>query len=240
MRKIFKKIFKLGALAGLSLAAVIFLLVKLPLFLGAISLLAILLFDVFMVYKILLEPPSDKTIHFDSKVIEAPSKYIKIIDDYTQEHGRLFRDKLLAIIEDTKKFIKKKERLDKSLLNHFEKTELSYIKFSTILRNIENSVSASLNNILIRLSSFDADEYEVFLRNAPLTQASYIERTEIYNDHLKYITSSVTFINDIVLKMDKLQYETAKIQYIDSTKIDEIEAIQDITHLIDTMKYYKN
>ncbi|MDR2142174.1 MAG: hypothetical protein LBR11_10380 [Deltaproteobacteria bacterium] len=166
-------------------------------------------------------------------------QYIQLFNDYIEANGNTFKNKIITIINYCKKFIKKKELLDKTLLSTLDRTELTYIKFSSIIDNIENSLVKNLNDVMLRLHSFDEDEYEQILRNTTSMSKNYIERMEIFKDYIKYVDNSIDFIDMILLKIDKLQLETAKIKSLDVIEIENLETVRDIDKLIENMKMYK-
>jgi hypothetical protein len=175
---------------------------------------------------------------FDGHKIESIPKYIELYKEYIRSNGSTFRDKLSTIIEYCKKFIQKKELISKSLLAYLDPNELSYIKFSSILNNIEDNVSKNLNDVLIHLLSFDEDEYERILK-IKVPSKNYEERLKIFQEYVSYVDYSVEFIDSILIKLDKLQLEISKIKSIDIFKIEELQTVKDIDNLITAIKYYK-
>ncbi|MDR1608770.1 MAG: hypothetical protein LBT38_10245 [Deltaproteobacteria bacterium] len=191
------------------------------------------------------KPPQEKLTgpkkaleFFDGQTIQSIPRYIELYIDYINSNGSTFKSYLGHIIIYCRKFINKKELLDKTLLSSLDKNELSFIKFSTILSNIEDSVARNLNDVLIRLHAFDEEEYEMIL-NSPKRSNNYEERLKIFQEYIAYIDASIEFIDGILLKMDKLQLETSKIKSMDIAKIENLQTVKDIDNLINNMKYYK-
>jgi hypothetical protein len=195
----------------------------------------------YLSYRIFFRVKSPKAVVYTGDTIESIPGYIKLLNEYIDNNGKTFRKNLETIVEYCRKFIRKKELLNKTLLANFSPTELTYIKFNTILNNIEDSIANNLNSVLVHLHGFDEDEYEQMFKNpASLSSmANNRERFQLYKDHLKIVGSSVTFIDGILLKIDKLQFETTKLKTIDFNDIENLESVKDIDHLISTMKYYK-
>jgi hypothetical protein len=123
-------------------------------------------------------------------------------------------------------------------LSSLDKNELSYIKFSSTLNNIENNVTKNINAVLIQLHSFDEKEYEIILKYNKNSKY-YQERMDIFNEYSKNIDDSIDFIDEILLKMDKLQLETAKMKSVDIIKIEQLNVISDIDNLINSIKHHK-
>jgi hypothetical protein len=205
-------------------------------FLGSLGLYFYLSYRIFFRVK----PP--KAAVYTGDTIESIPRYIKLINEYIDNNGKTFRKNLETIVEYCQKFIRKKELLNKTLLANFSPTELTYVKFNTILNGIENSIANNLNSILVHLHGFDEDEYEQTFKNPASLSSTAVnnrERFQLYKDHIKFVDSSVSFIDGILLKMDKLQFETTKLKTIDYNNIENLESVKDIDHLISTMKYYK-
>ncbi|MDR1870907.1 MAG: hypothetical protein LBS60_03095 [Deltaproteobacteria bacterium] len=175
----------------------------------------------------------------DDNIVKDIVKLIYKFREYIESNGKTFKYKLLLIINYSVKFVKKRNLIDKSLLSHLDKTELSFAKFSTILLNIDNSVKQNLNDILMRLLSFDETEYEEILKYQNPSSRNYIERKDIFDEYVNYINTSINFLDSILIKIDKLQLESTKIKSLDVNDIDNLTSIKDIDNLIKTMKFYK-
>ncbi|MDR0549891.1 MAG: hypothetical protein LBI10_10850 [Deltaproteobacteria bacterium] len=167
-------------------------------------------------------------------------EYLQLIKDYISNNNKTFREKLLIIKSHSEKYIKKREMINKTLLVNLNKNELTYIKFNGILVGIDVSIKKTLNDVLVRLTSFDEDEYEQILKKPDILSNTYNERRAIFKDYTDYINSSVKFLDGMLVKLDKLQLEINKLKSLDLNNIDNIDSIKNIDDLIDILKFYKS
>ncbi|MDR0548031.1 MAG: hypothetical protein LBI10_01240 [Deltaproteobacteria bacterium] len=210
-----------------------------------LSLIVYLLFTIIVVfylvfsYIILFKNQKTNIITFDGKKIESISVYIQLLNDYIKQHGYTFKKDLLSTIKYCESFIKKRELVFSTLLSHFTKTEISFIKFSSIINGVENTFAVTVNNILIRLNAFDEKEYEDFFRQKKSTSANQAKRQQIFDDYQEFLKSSLNFLDQILIKMDQLQLEISKLSALDYQDIENNELIKEIDALTKTMKLYK-
>jgi hypothetical protein len=187
---------------------------------------------------ILFYKEDTKVQNFDLKKLRSINEYIELFKEFLNAKSTSLNYKIIIITDFCNKLIKKSELLKESLLSQLTPKELTYIKIISILNNIDVSVRKNLNNILFRLRTFDEEEYLQSLRS----QSSNIstERRQIYKDYIEYINLSIDFLDRIILQIDKLQHETAKLSTIDVSQVDNLSVVQDIDSLINSMKLYKN
>ncbi|MDR0549892.1 MAG: hypothetical protein LBI10_10855 [Deltaproteobacteria bacterium] len=188
------------------------------------------------------QPPKQrnvKVVVYDSTQTRTIDQYAELIDNYIQFNGNTFKSKLSLIRSYCEKFIKKRTFVNNALLGSLEKTELTYIKFSGILNNIDQYICNILNDILSRLHAFDEDEYEEILNSHDFNSSTYLERSRIYTEYINYIDSAAGNIDKILVKLDQLLLETSKVKSLNFNNLNNIDTINDIDSLINNIKRYK-
>jgi hypothetical protein len=176
---------------------------------------------------------------FTGKKILPIEEYIALLYHYVKNHGSLLRKNLTATIKHSKKFITKKQVITSNLLMHFEPDELSFQKFSTAIENINHLLAHNLNSLVIRLNSFNEDDYFEVVKQTPSQDKYYQQRLKINEEYINFVTESVDFTDSILLKMDSLQLETSKLKSLNADDIENLDVIQDINRLIEETKFYK-
>jgi hypothetical protein len=176
---------------------------------------------------------------FDGKNIETIPKYIELLTEYIQQHTYTFKKEILNDIKACESFIKKRDLLFSSLQTFFNKTELSYLKFASVINGVENSFAVTVNNILIRLNAFDEREYEDIFRKKKVESDNLEKRQKIFDDYVEFMKTSSDYLDEILIKLDQLQLEISKLSALDYNDIENNELIKEINVLIKTMKLYK-
>ncbi|MDR1576618.1 MAG: hypothetical protein LBT86_00075 [Deltaproteobacteria bacterium] len=203
-------------------------------------LLAVILFIYFYLnYVILFNKEQNIRPTFDGKKIESIQKYIQLFNDYIKNNVYTFKKDLINFIKLSDSFNKKRELIFSTLLSYFDQNELSYQKFTVILNGVENSFAVTLNNILLRLNSFDEAEYADIFRNKPTPSANLANRQRIFDEYVEFFKSSQEYLDAILIKMDLLQLEISKLSSLDYNDIENNELIKEINSMIHSMKFYK-
>jgi hypothetical protein len=201
---------------------------------------AIILFTYFYLsYQILFKKIPTTRIPFDGKKIESIPKYIQLLTDYLNDNTYTFKRDLLGIIKSCEKFITKRGLVFSTLESHFNKNELSFIKFTNVINGVENSFAVTVNNILLRLNAFDEGEYEDIFRKKKTTDKNHEKRQKIFDEYVDFLKTSSEFLDEILIKMDQLQLEISKLSDLDYHDIENNELIKEIDTLVKTMKLYK-
>ncbi|MDR1870902.1 MAG: hypothetical protein LBS60_03070 [Deltaproteobacteria bacterium] len=191
-------------------------------------------------YITLFKKVENEPVAFDGKKIQSIPQYIQLLTDYVQNNVYTFKRDLLSIIKSCENFVKKQDLLFSTLQNYFDKNELSYQKFASVINGIENSFAVTVNNVLIRLNAFDEKEYEDIFRKKKIQSENLEKRQKIFDEYVQFLKSTSEFLDEILIKMDQLQLEISKLTSLDYHDIENIELLKEIDVLIKTMKLYKS
>jgi len=169
---------------------------------------------------------------------------IRTLDDCTpvfQEalhKGDVFDGNILQNIEQIKRFKRKHHTIDDMLLQKFTADEMSFQKFSGVLREVEGVVYANMRSILNKISAFDIEEYEAMQKKGFQTTAFSEEKKAIYNEYIDFVNHATQTNEDILLKLDKMLLEISRYNSIEDGDIQKLPAIVEMDELIKNAKLY--
>jgi hypothetical protein len=184
--------------------------------------------------------PNRELSSFTGKEILSIESYINLLHRYIRTHGKILKSNLLSIVKYSNKLLIKKDKIINNLLTHFESNELSFQKFSLTLENISLLLARSLNSVIININSFNEDDYNQLISSSSTNNNNFIERLQIYDEYINFVSQSVESIDLILLKMDKLQLQTSRLKSIKYENIESLDAIEEINKLIEDTKLYQN
>lgn len=175
-----------------------------------------------------------------------PAKQISSYEDYVEalNHYRsvkVLKDDITHALVQLDRMKKKKITL-LNLLNHrFDPTELSYRKFASVTYEVEKLFYLNIRSILNRLHIFDESEFESVLKKKPTPFAHELlqEKTNLYNEYLTFMKSSLGTNEEILLKLDKLLLEISRLDSFEPGDIENMPCMKEIDTLIKQTKYYK-
>ncbi|ADZ82287.1 hypothetical protein [Cellulosilyticum lentocellum] len=143
--------------------------------------------------------------------------------------------------------LKQVERLDKKnavihdvLLQKFNSEELSFRKFSSVLKQIEELFYLNLRSIINRLNVFDQEEYnQIAHKKAKLSSSIEAEKRKVYEEYISFIEHSIEDNEQILLKLDQLLLELSKFNSLEDGEIEAMPAMLEIDELISKTKLYQ-
>lgn len=181
-----------------------------------------------------IKPGDMKTL---DECAEACEQYIKTTKSKT------FAPNLSAMIAQSDRFKRKKATITGSLLERFSDSEMSYSKFTSVIDNIEKIIIFNTRSLVTRLISFDEEEYESLLHRSYAMGSGNDEVTKsrlgIYNEYLDYAKKAVDINENMLIKLDALVLEIAKLSSFDVNDINNMDAIRELETLIQDTKLYK-
>ncbi|MCM3626180.1 hypothetical protein M3194_02210 [Paenibacillus glycanilyticus] len=176
-----------------------------------------------------------------------PVKEIKTHDDYVVALTRFKGIKILEediglALRQLERMRKKKNTLLEVLKQRFDPAELSYKKFSTVIREVEKLFYLNVRSILNRLHTFDPSEFESVSgrKPPPLPQELLQARKNVYGEYLSFTKQSLGTNEEILLKLDQLMLEISRLDSLEPGDIDSMLCMQEIDTLIKQTQYYKN
>jgi hypothetical protein len=186
-------------------------------------------------YILLFKPP-----------VVLPVKQIKTHEDYVEalthyRRVKALEDDITLALEQLDRMRKKKITLFNVLNERFEPTELSYKKFASVTQEVEKLFYLNVRSILNRLHVFDESEFNSVRsqKQTPFSRELLQEKTNVYNEYLTFVKSSLGTNEEILLKLDKLLLEISRLDSFEPGDIENMPCMQEIDSLIKQTKYYK-
>ncbi|WP_438350724.1 hypothetical protein ACP8HI_08815 [Paenibacillus sp. FA6] len=178
--------------------------------------------------------------------VALPVQQIKTHEDYVEalthyRHVKTLANDIVLALEQLERMTKKKDTLLNVLNQRFEPTELSYKKFASVTQEVEKLFYLNVRSILNRLNVFDESEFERVMnqKSTQFSQELLQEKTNVYNEYLSFMKSSLGTNEEILLKLDKLLLEISRLDSFEPGDIENMPCMQEIDMLIKQTKYYK-
>lgn len=178
--------------------------------------------------------------------IVVPVKSLMTHEDYVEglsryRHLQSLKEDIEFALEQLDRLQKKKGTLLSVLGDRFEATELSYLKFVSVIAEVEKLFYLNVKSVLGRLQVFDESEYRSIFGPKPssLSRELLQKKTSMYNDYLTFVRDSLGTNEEILLKLDKLLLEISRLDSLDPAQIESMPCMQEIDTLIKQTKLYK-
>ena len=186
-------------------------------------------------YKILnaVTPPQPKIADTRFETLESCNV---LLTEYINREGKVFDAPLLKIKEQLNRMLKKERIIADNLLQKFQVTELSYMKFQDHINAIKKILCLNTRSVLNRLYAFDENEYEKSIQMYPTDRHSEAKRA-LMNEYKVFLNETIDYNEDILLKTDRLILELSKLN--DPEELNNLGALQDLDDLIKNTKWYK-
>jgi hypothetical protein len=156
-----------------------------------------------------------------------------------EKNGDVFDKNIQKNIEQIERFYRKIETINDILLQKFTMDEMSFQKFSSVLKDVENVIFINMRSILNKISSFDMEEYERFIKGELSTDELTRERQDIFNEYIEFVESATKINENILLKLDKMLLEISHYNSIDGDDVKKLPALMEMDSLIKNAKLYK-
>ena len=162
----------------------------------------------------------------------------------TNRKTRVFRKEMNKTTQQLERLNARNNALNAILLQHFKPSEMTYLKFKTVIDSVNGVFRDNVLKILERINMFDENDYISLVYKMKKNQKeakaqNNIDKMKIYLEHMNYVKTLVEDDEIIIMKMDKLMLELSKLSEFNSDNIENVSAIQDINELIGQTKYYK-
>lgn len=148
-----------------------------------------------------------------------------------------FQQDISSVLVQVERFEKKKSRVHEVLLQKFDKTEMSYMKFNSVIDQVQRLFFENTRSIVNKINIFDEDEFSFANRN--IHQEISREKVGIYNEYFLFVKKGIEDNEVLLLKFDKLLLELSKFNSLEDGEIENMPAIQEIDELIQKTKFYK-
>jgi hypothetical protein len=144
-------------------------------------------------------------------------------------------------MEQLERMRKKQATLFHVLNQRFDPNELSYKKFASVILTVEKLFYLNVRSVLNRLAVLDGSELDHAGRreSARLSSKLLQEKTNMHQEHLAFVRSSLDANEEILLKLDKLLMEISRLDGLEPEAIEHMPGMREIDSLIKQTKYYK-
>ena len=231
-----------GAIASTNIAIFSKAFLGLSLFKGTTIALLIawldILISILAFYKGNLSILKKQEMHILTQDIKNLNDCISVFQE-AMDSGDVFDESITKNIEQIKRFKRKHETINDILLQKFAQDEMTYQKFSDVLKEIENVIYMNMRSILNKISAFDEEEYETLKKNKINIHSISQEKIDIYNQYIEFVNESTNINEEILLKLDKMILEISKYNTIDGNDIKKMPVIAEIDELIKNVNLYK-
>lgn len=186
-------------------------------------------------YAVLLKPP----VAIPVKQIKTHEEYVAALSHYRRV--KTLENDIILALEQTDRMKKKKDTLLNVLDQRFDRSELSYKKFDSAILEVEKLFYLNVRSMLNRLPVFDESDYKRVMnaKSTALSPQLLQEKTNLYNEHLSFIKSSLSSNEEMLLKLDKLLLEISRLDSFELGDIENMPCMKEIDLLIKQTKYYK-
>ncbi len=155
---------------------------------------------------------------------------------------RTFTDDIEAILEQIRRFQKKEATINDILLQRFDSTEMSYLKFTGTINQVENVFFINIRSVINKLNAFDEEDYIRAAKsyNKTSTASDFIRtKMSIYNEYITFVKGSVEDNEQILLKLDKVLLEISKLGSLQDGELEDMLAMKEMDELIQNTKWYR-
>ncbi|MCR5207256.1 MAG: hypothetical protein K6C14_02115 [Eubacterium sp.] len=203
-----------------------------------VVLAAILLF-ITVNYRILVPPKPKKVKLVDGEELKSPKDYIRSLQSLL--YKKEFANYISVLIGQINRISPKQASLGVILEQNFEKTELTYIKFTTTINEVVGLFYENIKKAINRIGVFDEEEYHKLLRNElALPEDSKQLKIQIYGEHLSYVDGIIRQNEVIITLLDNLMLEISKLDGINGQSMENLQILAEMKELIKNTKYYGN
>ena len=167
---------------------------------------------------------------------ETPESCIAQVSEYIRREGKTFHASLHKMKDQLKRMINKEGVITNILLQKFEATEMSYLKFQEHIVEAKKVMCRNTRSVLNRLYGFDEREYEKSIKMHPNNRHTEAKRA-LLNEYKDFVSQTVDFNEDLLYKLDRLILEISKLN--DAEDLNHMDALEDLDKLIYNTKWYK-
>ena len=154
-------------------------------------------------------------------------------------NGDVFSENIHENIDQITRFNRKQATIKDLLLQKFSEDEMSFQKFSGVLRDVENIIYLNMRSILNKISAFDTDEYERLKKGGFPQDELTSEKQAIFTEYINFVKNATRTNEEILLKLDKMLLEISRYNSIDGGDIKTLPAMIELDELIRNANLYK-
>ena len=203
---------------------------------GVTTLVVSLLIVLYGSYTLLFKVPAAHKV----SPLDTREDYLAELNRY--RNVKVLREDVALALDQLERIDKKKHALLNVLTGRFDRTELSFGKFNTVIQEVEKLFYLNVRGCLTKLSVFDAAEYSQFagkLSSGRFPAAVMQKKNALYNEYFTYVKGCLGANEEILLKLDQLLLEIARLGSMDYEAALEMPCMQELTALIGQTKLYQ-
>ena len=189
--------------------------------------------------RLLLPPPKPAPPLLTDDSLSTLDACAQALSQYIKGNPETFAADLRAAIGQIERMKKKKQTIRAILLDRFTDTEMSYKKFEGAVDSVENIMLLNVKALLRRVSAFDEGEYEDALKRGGASAKLAESRRAILGEYTSFVSRSVEDNEEILIRLDKLILEMAKLGDLHGGAVEDMPAMREIDALIGDTKWYK-
>ena len=187
-------------------------------------------------YRIIYDVPKTPPQRIADNRFETLESCRTLLIEYINKRGVIFDAALQTMKAQLERMIKKQKTITDILLQKFQSTELSFVKFQSHIEVVSKTLCLNTRNVLNRLYAFDEYEYEKSIGEHSADRHMDAKR-ELLNEYKDFVNQTIDYNEDILIKMDRLILEVSKLN--DSDDLNNMDAMKDLDALIKNTKLYK-
>jgi len=187
-------------------------------------------------YKILCAVAKPKPQDLADTRFETLESCQAVLAEYIKRPGVMFDGDLTTMRTQLERMGRKENTITDILLQKFQSTELSYVKFQGQIESVKKIMCLNTRNVLNRLYAFDESEYVKSISAQPDDRHS-AEKRELLNEYRDFVKQTVDNNEDILIKMDRLILEISKLN--DSDELNNTDTMKELDALIQNTQLYK-
>ena len=187
-------------------------------------------------YKILYSVPKPPPQNIAGSRFETLESCGGLLNEYISRPGVIFDADLRTMKTQLERMGKKEMTIREILLQKFQSTELSYVKFQGQIESVKKILCLNTRNVLNRLYAFDEYEYERSVGAQTADRHTYAKQ-ELLNEYKNFVSQTIDYNEDILIKMDRLILEISKLN--DSEGLNNMDALKELDSLIKNTQLYK-
>ncbi|MUG66822.1 hypothetical protein GNP94_12490 [Paenibacillus campinasensis] len=188
------------------------------------------------------------TYLFKPKPVVKTKKEVVTHEDYVdamKSYGsiQVLRNDVDLALNQLERMKNRKMKLLEVLEQRFDASELSYKKFYSVVHAVEDLFYKNIKSILNKLGVFSVSDFAAIAdlkKNKKLSAKIIEEKMQVYNEYLQFVNDSLNTNEEILLKLDKLLLEIARLGSLDMESIENMSCMKEIDALIKQTKLYKD
>jgi len=155
---------------------------------------------------------------------------------------RIYPMEVNLAIEQVSRMEEKKEALLDLLRQRFEQNELSYNRFLSVIKSVEELFNMNVQGLINKLRGSEISKLDqINTRQAQqmFSTKVLLQKQQLHKEYTTYVQGYISSNEEILTKLDRLILETTLLSSNDYRDLDEMPCMKEINVLIEQTKFYK-